>query len=36
MATKLIVKGLFCITFVMHILFTKIEYNKGDIILNHF
>ncbi|MBU3112568.1 lysoplasmalogenase [Clostridium lacusfryxellense] len=29
MLTKLIVGGLFCITFVMHILFTKIEYNKG-------
>lgn len=27
MATKLIVGGLFCITFVMHILFTKIDYN---------
>ena len=29
MVTKLIIGGLFCITFVMHMFFTKNEYNKG-------
>lgn len=27
--TKLIIGGLFCLTFIMHIVFIKIEYNKG-------
>ena len=29
MVTKLVIGGLFCITFVMHMIFTKNEYNKG-------
>ena len=36
MVTKLIIGGLFCITFVMHMIFTKNEDNKGRSILNHF
>ena len=29
MVTKLIIGGLFCIIFVMHLIFTKNEYNRG-------
>ena len=29
MITKLVIAGLFCITFIMHMIFTKNEYHKG-------